>query len=54
MRAGDWNINVAERIFDLALLCITYKKGERPFMHSENGVYTLLKNILSEIDKKES
>jgi len=48
-RAGYWNNSIAEKIYDLAILC-TASKTRRPFMHGQEGVFESLKNIQSKID----
>lgn len=43
-RAGCWDLNKAIKIYELAILC-TSNKSQRPFMHGQEGVLELLKNI---------
>lgn len=49
-RAGDWNNNVAQKLYNLAISC-TAEKNKRPNMHSQDGVFETLTNIQSKIDK---
>jgi len=47
-RAGNWNNNIARKMYDLAILC-TATKTQRPFIHGQEGVFECLKNIQSKI-----
>lgn len=48
-RAGDWDNSIAGKTYDLAQICCTSTKSQRPFMHGQNGVFESLIVILSEI-----
>ncbi|VVC45516.1 Hypothetical protein CINCED_3A025831 [Cinara cedri] len=47
-RAGNWDNSIAEKIYDLAQICCTATKSQRPVMHGQDGVLESLKNIQSE------
>lgn len=48
-RAGNWDNSIAGKTYDLAQICCTSTKFQRPFMHGQNGVFESLIIILSEI-----